>query len=319
LGFVLAAALTLAPALVEAKAGGSSRGGGLNAGSRGAQTNATPSQLPGTQARPQAIQRTTTPAPAPAAGQSWAQRNPFMAGMMGGLLGAGIGALLFGGLGDLGLAGFLGAFLQILLIGGLVLLAIRFFRRRAAAGVGEPAPAGGPLMRERLDQRDTAPMAVGGLGSNSGRGPAGPPVALGEADERAFTEVLTEVQAGWSAADTARIARVATPEMVGYFADALADNGRRGIANQVSQVELTNGNLVESWSEDGRDYVSAVLTWNAVDIDRRIGGDGRPSEEVVSGDPSRVVENSEMWTFVRGADGRWLLSAIQQLEGAVNR
>ncbi|HYF54680.1 MAG TPA: hypothetical protein VEA41_10515, partial [Salinarimonas sp.] len=71
----------------------------------------------------------------------------FFAGLLGaGLLGALFGAGFFGGLG--GLASILGFVLQVLLIGGLIVLAIRFFRRRQepsyAAQGHQRSAMGGP-------------------------------------------------------------------------------------------------------------------------------------------------------------------------------
>ena len=63
-------------------------------------------------------------------------RNPFLSGLMGGMLGAGLIGMMFGGgfAGGLGGgAGMLGLLLQVLLIGGLGYLAFRLFRGWSAA------------------------------------------------------------------------------------------------------------------------------------------------------------------------------------------
>src|SRR5256885_8325072 len=95
---------------------------------------------PGRQA-PQAVPR---PAPAaPIAGGGFFQRHPFMAGLMGGFVGAGLASMLFGHsamAADASPTGsMLGLLLQLALIGGLGYLAYRlFFRRRT-----DPAAADG--------------------------------------------------------------------------------------------------------------------------------------------------------------------------------
>src|SRR5262245_32134196 len=102
LAVILAAVLALAPALAEARAGGSSSGG-----SRGARTyQSVPSTPTAPAARP--MERSATPqqqqaqrpaqqaTPAAAQQGGFMQRNPFMAGMLGGLIGVGLGGLLFG-------------------------------------------------------------------------------------------------------------------------------------------------------------------------------------------------------------------------------
>ena len=71
-------------------------------------------------------------------------RNPFLSGLMGGMLGAGLIGMMFGGgfgAGLGGMAGMLGFLLQIALIGGLAYLAVRLWKARS--GAPQPAHAGG--------------------------------------------------------------------------------------------------------------------------------------------------------------------------------
>ena len=105
-----------------------------------------------------------------------------MSGLMGGLIGAGIGGLLFGGgfFGHgLGFGGFLGFLLQIFLI---VLLG-RFLWRRFMGG--QSVFAGGP----GLFARGGAP--VGMMGGSPPPRPSGPsPVAITQADFQEFEQLL---------------------------------------------------------------------------------------------------------------------------------
>lgn len=330
---ILGLGLTLAvlPALVEAKAG---RSGG-SIGSRGSRTyESAPATPTAPAARP--VERSVTPPPAstqpsqaaprqaapaaaaPAAQQpGFLQRNPFMAGLMGGLIGVGIGGLLFGGglfgSGALGGAGFLGLLLQGLLIGGLVWLAVSFFRRRmggqqpAMAG-GAPAPGGydvEPMARQSYD--------IPGAGSARGAAPAAMQtdgVGIIEADYQAFERSLSEIQTAWSRADLTALGDLATPEVTSYFARELATLASMGQTNTVEQVTLEQGDLAEAWREDGIDYATVALRWTALDYTLN-----RADGSLVEGSRTERSESVEIWTFMRAAQGgKWLLSAIQQPE-----
>lgn len=309
-----AAALALAPALADARPGG-----GFSSGSRGGRTYSAPpstSTSPGqtrsfdrTMTEPnrggsfgQQAQRPPIGQPNPAGG--FFSRSPFMAGMMGGLIGAGLGGLLFGhGLfgGFTGLGSIFGLLLQI----GLILLLVRFvmgFLRRRSAG--QPAMAGVPnsiLARE-------APASSGGGYARAGGGTApASALAVSSADFTAFEGSLKEVNAAWSRQDLQTLRRIATPEMAGYFERDLSDLAARGWRNETRDVALEKGDLSESWREGQRNYATVAMRFSLVDVTRRL-VDG----QVVEGDPNRRTEAVEVWTFTRNQGGPWLLSAIQQ-------
>ncbi len=145
---VAVAALVLAPAIADARLGG-----GSSMGSRGSMTYSAP---PTTRTAPMTaapMQRSLTPnSPSPGYGTpgyatpGYGQRSPFTSGLMGGLIGAGIGGLLFGGgfFGHgLGFGGFLGFLLQIFLI----VMIGRFLWRRFMGG--QSVFAGGPGLYAR--------------------------------------------------------------------------------------------------------------------------------------------------------------------------
>ncbi|MFZ4408160.1 MAG: TIM44-like domain-containing protein [Paracraurococcus sp.] len=311
LAAIAAAALALAPAIADARPGG-----GSSMGSRGARTSSAPPSTqtaPGT-ARP--MERTMTeparpgmqaaqPArpfqPNPAGG--FFSRSPFMAGLMGGLIGAGIGGLLFGhGLfgGFSGFASFLGLLLQIGLVALVVTLAVGWFRRRQAASA-QPAFAG--MARQMDDDRTPARPAFGG----GGTGPVEEPIQVTPADFQAFENTLKVVNAAWSRQDEQGMRAVATPEMMQYFGGDLADLARRGWRNETRDVVLEKGDLAEAWREGAREFATVAMRFSQVDVTRRI-SDGA----VVEGDPNRRVTATELWTFVRTQGGPWMLSAIQQ-------
>jgi predicted lipid-binding transport protein (Tim44 family) len=72
-------------------------------------------------------------------------------------------------------------------------------------------------------------------------------------------------------------------------------------------VKLLQGDVAESWREQGREYATVAMRFGLRDwtTDRATG-------RVVEGDPDRPTEATEVWTFVRPRGGNWLLSAIQR-------
>jgi predicted lipid-binding transport protein (Tim44 family) len=344
IALILGAVIALAPALAEARAGGSS-----SSGSRGARTQqAVPSTPTAPQAKPMERSATTPAAPsrpaqaaAPAAAGAqqpgFLQRNPFMAGMLGGLIGVGLGGLLFGsglfGEGGLGgIAGFLGLLLQGALIAGVVYLAIAWFRRRQAGNAEAPRPAyayAGPAetpaagnTMERRATMDVAPLdiATGKTGaapaapaSSYSGGPSNDAIGLTEKDYAAFEQLLIGIQAAWSEGDVGKLRAHLTPEMLSYFSEQLSANASSGIANRVEDVVFDNGDLAEAWNEGGMEYATVAMRWRARDYTTRL-----DTGAVIEGDATTPVEQTEVWTFLRtntheAPNGRWLLSAIQQV------
>ena len=104
-----------------------------------------------------------------------------------------------------------------------------------------------------------------------------------------------------------------TPEMLSYFSEELTKNSSQGVQNLVSNVNLVKADLTESWEEDDMQYATAHMRWTALDYTVRIGVAPSSPGALVSGDPRIPTEAEEVWTFVRGRSGHWLLSAIQQV------
>ena len=306
----IAVAVLLTPVLADARVGG-----GSNSGSRGSRTNQMP---PPTQTAPTSrpIERSTTPAPtqqaqrpagpqaAPQSG-SFFQRNPFLSGLMGGFLGAGLFGMLFGGGfgGFGGAAGLLGLLVQLALIGGLAYLAVRLFRGR---GLGQgsmprPAYAGAGASPRTID----APMARSTVPQSGGAAAAG--LAIVAEDFSTFERLLGDIQSAFSRGDLGSLRVMVTPEMLGYFSDQLSANASRGVENKVEAVKLEQGDLSEAWREGDRDYATVAIRFSMIDVMRRI-ADGT----VVEGNPQVRTEATEIWTFLRSRGGNWILSAIQQ-------
>ena len=128
-----------------------------------------------------------------------------------------------------------------------------------------------------------------------------------QADLDTFERALGEVQTAYGAHDLAALDRLATPEVVGFLAEELAQDEKRGVVNHIADMKLLRGDVAESWSEQGRDYATLVMRFGMRDwtTDRATGA-------LVEGNPDRQVEATELWTFVRPRGGVWQLTAIQQ-------
>lgn len=316
----LAAALTLVAGVAEARIG---RGSG-GFGSRGARTFDAP---PVTRTAPDAagpINRSQIPQnqfqnrpTVPPAGQvAQPRRFGFGTGLVAGLFGAGLLGMLFGhgffgGLG--GLASLFGLLIQVALIGFLISLALRWFRRRQEPALANaygrapmgasPPPAGGP------SALGAGPMGLGQGPRADAPRRAGTQdgVTIGEADYAAFDRALVELQSTYSRGDVAAIWAMSTPEMAGYIQEELNENAANGVVNKVEKVRLLQGDLAEAWREGETDYATVAMRFAHTDVtlDRATG-------RIVEGDPNRIVEAVELWTFRRDRGAPWKLSAIQQ-------
>ena len=314
----LACAGVLALGVVTADA---RTGSGSSSGSRGSKTFTAP---PSTSTAPKAaqpIQRSTTQPGAATAqtGRSAGIGSRFGSGfgglLMGGLLGAGLfgllsGAGLFGGLS--GFAGFLGLLLQVALIGGIVWLAMAFFRGRKAAMAGAGAGGMGNAMRQGpMTGQGHASTPAGGFGTAAAAA-ATQPLSLESGDYDAFERLLGRIQDAYGREDVAQLRALMTPEMAGIMSDDIAENQRKNVHNLVSDAKLLQGDLSEAWREPDAEYATVAMHFSILDtiVER---GTGR----LISGNPDRPEEVTELWTFARrpgaGAGG-WKLSAIQQVQ-----
>lgn len=288
-------------------------GGGSSSGSRGSRTYAAPPSTRTTPTTTQPMQRSVTQpgqpgglnAASPARQGSWFNRPGLLGGLAAGFLGAGLLGLLFGnglfgGLG--GLASMLGLIVQIGLIVIVARLAWKWFQRR-----NQPAMAAGPMARD-LGAAADAPYQpsniAGGYGGGSAAAEPSDAIGITGTDYDSFEKLLTETQAAYSREDLGALKAMATPEMVAFFADDLADNSSRGVVNQISDVKLLQGDLAEAWNEQGADYATVAMRFSLTDqmVERASG-------RVIEGGPQEVTE---VWTFRRARGGNWQLAAIQQ-------
>jgi predicted lipid-binding transport protein (Tim44 family) len=283
---------------------------GLSLGSRGSHTFSAP---PGTASAPNGaapFQRSMTAPNTYGSGSSFSNYgygrsygmrpgSAFTSGLLGGLLGAGIGGMLFGGGFFHGMhngSGVLGLLIQMFL---LYLLASWAYRRFAGGVSMAGAGMYGRMLYPGTAQRPARPGQFGG-------GRTGRPISLDSSDFRSFTEVLRHIQAAWTAHDLTALRTLATPEMVTYFGEQLAEQASRGVRNQVTDIRLDKGDLSEAWSEGAREYATVSMTFSM--IDATLDSVGR----VLDGSLTERVTATEFWTFVRAPRSKWILSAIQQ-------
>jgi predicted lipid-binding transport protein (Tim44 family) len=300
----IAVILSLAlPVLLVASAADARIGGGVSSGSRGSRTFSAPpstSTAPGTA---QPFNRTITQPGSPGlgapAGGGFFNRPGMglFGGLAAGFLGAGLLGMLFGGgmFGGLGgLSSILGLVLQIGLIIMVVRLAMSWWQRRhESAYAGAPAAGmGGPSTFR--------------TGSGFGLGSGSAPLEIGPSDYEAFERLLGELQTAWSHEDIAKLHTLATPEMVSYVTQDIAEHKAQNLINTVSDVKLLQGDLAEAWREGDTDFASVALRYSLIDktVDRASGRLVKGSEQ-----PTEVTE---VWTFLRERGANWELSAIQQ-------
>ena len=180
-----------------------------------------------------------------------------------------------------GFGGFLGFLLQIFLLVLLVRFLIRRFRGPS------PAFAGGPGIFSRGGAPGPAP--IGGAG-----GPAGPPpIQIGPQDYQEFERLLQNIQAVWSRQDLNALRSLATPEMLSYFAEQLAEQTSRAVRNEVTDVHLVQGDLAQAWREGNSEFATVAMRFSMIDVTRDASG------RVVDGSLLEHVTTTELWTFVR--------------------
>jgi predicted lipid-binding transport protein (Tim44 family) len=225
-------------------------------------------------------------------------------GFFGGLLGAGLlgmflGYGFFGGLG--GLASMVGMLLQLALVALVIMFVVRLFRQRAAvpagAGHGSFGTTVPPLRRQ----------ATGHGGSAARRPVAGSDeVGISQQDLDRFEQALAELQAAYDRDDRDRLRELTWPEVATELERELDQNAARNVVNRVGDVKLLQGDLAEAWREGSSDYASVAMRYSLRDYEQ----DSRTGQ-IVSGDPDRLTEATEVWTFRRDRGQPWRVSAIQ--------
>jgi predicted lipid-binding transport protein (Tim44 family) len=318
--FALIAALFVGFTLVSTDYADARRGGSF--GSRGTRTWSAPAPTRTAPKQTAPVERSMTPNQ-PGTSQATRQTAPNAAQQRPGLFGSPLmNGILLGGLfgmllgtGFGGAAGALGFILQLLLLGFLASMFMGWLRSRnqtAAAGGSQRSGTNG-FGRDML-ARDNGQAVQGRAGGFNvppmGGAQAQPAqtedISVAQDDLDTFERRLGDVQRAFADEDHAALRRLSTPEMVSYFSEELADNAKRGLRNDVSDVRLVQADIAEAWREGDTDYATAAFEYESIDVMR-----DRNTDQIVSGDehPTSTVE---LWTFVRRPGEEWKLSAIQE-------
>jgi predicted lipid-binding transport protein (Tim44 family) len=283
-----------APSFVDARPSSSK-----SSGSRGSHSN---DSVPATNTAP----RAQSSAPSQSAARAPEAPKPsFMnrfGGMIaGGLLGAGLFSLLSGG-GLGGLGGMMMMLLQIAVVGGLIFLALRFFRKKQ-----EPALVNAP---NSMNYQAPQPMSY----SASPVQAPEPRQAVDEIhvtadDFNSFEQTLVKVQDAYGREALSDLKPLLTPAMFNEFSDTIVENTRKGVHNQCGGATLLQGDLAESWREEGYDYATVSMKYSLFDVTKN-----RQTGALIEGSMSTPMEVTEHWTFVRktNAGQTWILSGIDQ-------
>jgi predicted lipid-binding transport protein (Tim44 family) len=254
-----------------------------------------------------------TAQPAPAMQPSFMQRNPLLAGLAAGVAGSWIGHMLFGATnssaattteaGETGTTaggfGSTGILLFLVVLGAGAFFYFMKVRRPVPdfSGIARSTTAGSSLLSTLSPATLQTTAVVGEVTS---------------ADKAAFQQLLTDVQSAWSNQDLAGLRRSVTPEMLSYFSTALAEQASLDIANHVEDVVLQQAEVRETWIEDTTQYATIGLRWTARDYTVSLTKKRGEPGYLFEGNEEKPAEASEVWTFVRFQNGKWLLSAIQQ-------
>jgi hypothetical protein len=136
---------------------------------------------------------------------------------------------------------------------------------------------------------------------------------LTDGEQAEFRRLLFEIQTAWSRQDVQRLGHLTTPEMCQYFSDKLAENVSAGVENRVEDIIVIRAEVCERWVEEARVYATVLLQWKARDYVRSLDQSTSDPGSLIEGNDRIPTEAREAWTFVRHQQGKWLLSAIQEV------
>jgi predicted lipid-binding transport protein (Tim44 family) len=233
----------------------------------------------------------------------------FGGGLIGGLVAGGLIGHFFGGgwnagWGHGGGGGFLSALIQFAVIGGLIWLVLGFFRRRRQL---QDVPA----MRDSFTGYPPSPPSGGAWGATiapyESMTDQGMDIPITASDQRDFERLLIDVQDAFGREDYARLRQLTTPEIMSYLSEELSQNATRGLRNEVTNTRLLDAEISEAWREASGDYATVAMRYESRDVmlDRATGAIKDMSQ-------GGITETLEYWSFVRGQEGVWKLSAIQE-------
>lgn len=298
----------------DARAGRSRAGIHRSMGDRGNRTHDNNAQFRG-------MDRTRTQQQAPAAAGaqqkgSWLQRNPFMAGLMGAVM----GSALFMGLAHLmgGFGGF-GGILMLLALAFVGMMLFKALRRRREPSFANGAP--NPFQQQHQPLHPNQPMAYQGTAApvadlNSYRQSKDQGLAAIALNNPGFTTqkavddlsgLFFQIQETWSANDLVTLKNLTTDEMYEYFSEDLVDMEAHGMRNVIKNPVVRTFEITEAWTEGMSEYITARIHARLIDYTEKNG-------VIVEGSATEPTEFHEVWTFARQrGEERWKLSAINQV------
>lgn len=238
----------------------------------------------------------------------------FGRGFLGGLAGAGLGALLFGSMFGMGGTG-PGLLPLLLLLGAGYFFWRRFMRNpsgQTSEGYGPPGQGAPFGYAQRVAASPSFQDIAGpdeettGLAAIRRTDPG--------FDEAHFLEVASDVffkiQAGWTRRDFAAIRHLLGSQLAGEYEGHFRDMAARGQLNKLENISIRKVAIADAGSDGREDYVTVLFTANLLDytVDERTGA-------VLEGSTSQPVKFAEEWTWARPVHtDNWLLERIQEVQ-----
>ena len=131
--------------------------------------------------------------------------------------------------------------------------------------------------------------------------------ALLEGAKLAYETVIQAFAYG----DVAEHAHLLTEVVQQDFLDAIAERHARGVSHTLIFIGFSTAEIVAAELDRGQAWMEVHFVADVVSVTRN--KDGR----VTAGDPARVVQTDEVWTFeapLRGPDTDWRLAATEPTE-----
>ncbi len=249
--------------------------------------------------------------------------SSFGKGMAGGLLGAGIGAMLFGGLFGMGGEGM--GLLPILLLAGAAFFLFRKFSQQKQASYSQYGAGGGSSGPAHGFPGQTFEQPGFGGGTTVDAPPPTPgskmavEAGLNEIkqtdpgfDVDYFMEIASDVffkiQAGWMRRDIDNFKHLLGDQIAGEYAKHFEEMKERGVINKLESIAVREVAIQQAGSTGKEDFVTVLFTASLLDytVDENTG-------DVVEGSMDQPIKFEEEWTWARpvGTEN-WKLEGIHE-------
>jgi predicted lipid-binding transport protein (Tim44 family) len=239
--------------------------------------------------------------PTPVAADTVFRRPGLLNGIASGFLNAGVIGLILGyGFFDEpgGVASLVGLFLQFGLIFVVVRLSLLWWQRRTA-----PETAG--LTPRQLADEYVRPLPSRTRESHDTLAALGALAPITASDLSTFERLLGDLKRAYGSKDLSTLRAHVTTDLFDVLATALSRD-ESGDLESVSDVRLLDSKLIGQWRERAADHVRLAMHFSLAEHVRE-----HVSDNNAVATETRTVEATEVWTFMRPADGDWRVSAIQ--------